>query len=81
MSKPIDPRNEYGIRGYNGLWIKACELSYPDRMGDGAERTHRHIIPRKLCTKIKRRKCITEQKLEQNRPEWHGYVYGGKRKR
>jgi len=35
----IDPRNKYGIRGYNGLFLKICKLVYPDRMGCGAEKS------------------------------------------
>ena len=39
MSEPIDPNNKYGIRGYNGLFLKICKLVYPDRMGCGAEKS------------------------------------------
>ena len=39
MSEPIDPNNKYGIRGYNGLFLKTCRLMYPDRMGCGAEKS------------------------------------------
>jgi len=46
MSEPIDPNNKYGIRGYNGLFLKICRLMYPDRMGCGAEKSCIHTIRR-----------------------------------
>lgn len=84
MNEPIDPRNDYGIRGYNKLYLKECSLLYPDTMGCGAEK------PRHLITKpIDVRKIFTGKRLprrpegysEKHRPKWHVFTYGCKRKK
>jgi hypothetical protein len=76
--------NTYGIKGYNGLVIKRMELRPNERLGDGAE--HRHYI----TWAPKTAKLDMEKIHQQNHPEvlisagdtdWHGWVYGGQKKR
>ena len=82
MSEPIDPNNKYGIRGYNGLFLKICKLVYPDRMGCGAEKSCKYVPDDRVFSDIRSEEVKEQSKkpegyAEANRPGWHALVYGG----
>lgn len=75
----VDPKNEHGIQGYNGLWLKEVGVHYPETMGDGDEKSHISVTEDRVFVKSfpgKRLPRKPEGYSEKRRPRWHSYVCG-----